>query len=68
MKNNTDIVLLLVSLAECEPLTDVEQDRLRRVVQANAMEIGAVRGGLMGAGHHHLAADVGLLVERFGKP
>lgn len=66
MKSNTDIVLLLVSLAECE-LTEVEQDRMRRVVQANALELEAVHGGLIGAGHRHLAGDVALFIGRFGK-
>lgn len=64
LSNDTDIVLLLLSLDEVE-LSPVEIDRMRRVLSDNAQGIQAVRNGLYGAGHRHLAKAVDELVNKY---
>ena len=64
MRENTDIALLLMNMNEYE-LTDVERDRMTRVVKSNEREFRSVHEGLIGAGHNHLAADMLNMINEY---
>ena len=64
MRENTDIALLLMNMNEYE-LTDVERERMTRVVKNNEREFRSVHEGLLGAGHRHLAADMLAMINEY---
>ena len=64
MRENTDIALLLMNMNEYE-LTDVERERMTRVIKSNEREFRSVHEGLLGAGHRRLAADMLAMINEY---
>jgi hypothetical protein len=46
-------------------LTDVERERMTRVIKGNEREFRSVHEGLLGAGHRHLAADMLAMINEY---